>query len=64
MRSFASECDRGSRDIGLLEKELAERKVRLALAKTDLYHRFMSYVDEQAGIAVLEKELAQAKSSL
>lgn len=45
---------------GLLEKELAERKNRLARVKLDLRHRFAVYAEEQACVASLEKALAKA----
>jgi len=50
----------------LLEQELAERKTRLAHAhahahaQADAQRQFLSYADEHACIAVLERALAKA----
>ena len=46
----------------LLEEELAERKTRLAQAQAqaDVQRQFLSYADEHACIAVLERALAKA----
>ncbi|WP_288449660.1 hypothetical protein [uncultured Pseudomonas sp.] len=50
----------------LLEQELAERKTRLAQAhahahaQADAQRQFLSYADEHACIAVLERALAKA----
>jgi len=52
--------DLGGINTSLLEKELAERKARLAQAQSDVHHRFLCYADEQACVAVLEKALAKA----
>lgn len=60
MSNALKACDQSGRGIGLLEMELAERKQRLAKAKSDLHHRFEVYADEQACVAALEKALAKA----
>ncbi|NRH40670.1 hypothetical protein [Pseudomonas sp. MS15a(2019)] len=60
MSNAAKACDQSGKGIGLLEKELAERKERLAKSKADLHHRFESYADEKACVAALEKALAKA----
>lgn len=60
MSNAAKACDPSGKGIGLLEKELAERKNRLARAKLDLRHRFAVYAEEQACVASLEKALAEA----
>lgn len=60
MSNAAKACDQSGKGIGLLEKELAARKERLARAKLDLRHRFAVFAEEQACIASLEKALAEA----
>ncbi|RED06602.1 hypothetical protein [Ectopseudomonas oleovorans] len=56
-------CDLGM-STSLLEQELAERKTRLAhahaQAQADAQRQFLSYADEHACIAVLERALAKA----
>lgn len=60
-------CDLGL-STSLLEEELAERKTRLAQAhahaqahaQADAQRQFLSYADEHACIAVLERALAKA----
>ncbi|NMZ63484.1 MAG: hypothetical protein CFE50_03910 [Pseudomonas sp. PGPPP4] len=56
-------CDLGM-STSLLEQELAERKTRLAHAhahaQADAQRQFLSYADEHACIAVLERALAKA----
>ena len=60
-------CDLGM-STSLLEQELAERKTRLAHAhahahahaQADAQRPFLSYADEHACIAVLERALAKA----
>ena len=52
-------CDLGM-STSLLEEELAERKMRLAEAQADAQRQFLSYADEHACIAVLERALAKA----
>lgn len=56
-------CDLGM-STSLLEQELAERKTRLAHAHAhahaDAQRQFLSYADEHACIAVLERALAKA----
>lgn len=52
-------CDLGM-STSLLEQELAERKMRLAQAQADAQRQFLSYADEHACIAVLERALAKA----
>lgn len=64
MSDAAKTCDQSGKGVGLLEKELAERKNRLARAKLDLRHRFAVYAEEQACVASLEKELAKAHGLL
>jgi len=44
----------------VLEDELAERKTRLAEAQADVQRQFLSYADDHACIAVLERALAKA----
>ncbi|KTT56786.1 hypothetical protein [Pseudomonas oryzihabitans] len=53
-------CDLGGMSTSVLEEELAERKTRLAQAQTDAQRQFLSYADEHACIAVLERALAKA----
>jgi hypothetical protein len=53
-------CDLGGRSTTVLEEELAERKTRLAQAQADAQCHFVSYADEHACIAVLERALAKA----
>ena len=52
-------CDLGL-STSLLEEELAERKTRLVQAQADAQRQFLSYADEHACIAVLERALAKA----
>lgn len=63
MTNAAKTHDQSGKGIGLLEKELAERKNRLARAKLDLRHRFAVYAEEEACVASLEKALAEAHHS-
>lgn len=60
MNRATQPCDLGGMKTSLLEKELAERKARLAQAQSEIHHRFVAYADEQACVAVLEKALAKA----
>lgn len=53
-------CDLGGMSTSVLEEELAECKTRLAQAQTDAQRQFLSYADEHACIAVLERALAKA----
>ncbi|MCI1010087.1 hypothetical protein HWE02_12520 [Pseudomonas oryzihabitans] len=54
-------CDLGM-STSLLEEELAERKKRLAQTQVqaDAQRPFLSYADDHACIAVLERALAKA----
>ncbi|MCD4863390.1 MULTISPECIES: hypothetical protein [Pseudomonas] len=53
-------CDLGGMSTSVLEDELAERKTRLAEAQADAQRQFLSYADDHACIAVLERALAKA----
>jgi len=53
-------CDLGGMSTSVLEEELAERKSRLAEAQADAQRQFLSYADDHACIAVLERALAKA----
>ncbi|AXA67468.1 MULTISPECIES: hypothetical protein [Pseudomonas] len=53
-------CDLGGMSTLVLEDELVERKTRLAEAQADVQRPFLSYADDHACIAVLERALAKA----